>query len=120
MEPPPFVDLLKPLNVDESVNETKPDISFSLNEFGLVEVPSVIQAKKESVTASPRKDNIGRRIQDDNILCCEGCGCYGMAGEFVAANSCSAAEERMVAGLEQLRLQDISVEMRSVRTEIWE
>ena len=37
--------------------------------------------------------------------------------------SSSEAEERMVrmvAGLEQLRLEDISVEMRSVRTEIWE
>ena len=75
------------------MNETKPDISFSLNEFGLVEVPRVIQVdvKKESVTASPCKDNVRLRIQDDNILCCEGCGCYGMAGEFVAANSCSAA-----------------------------
>ena len=90
---PPVVDLLKPLHVDDSSNETKPDISFSLNEFGLVEVPRLIKGeiKKESVTASPRKDNIGRRIQDDNILSCEGCGCYGMAGEFVAANSCSAA-----------------------------
>ena len=27
--------------------------------------------------------------QDDEILYCEGCGCYGMAGEFVAQNSCS-------------------------------
>ena len=99
----PVVNLLQPLQVDETVNESRPDISFSLNEFGLVEVPRLIKGeiKKETVTASPRKDNIGRRIQDDNIMCCEGCGCYGMAGEFVAANSCSAACTRAI--LEKVR-----------------
>ena len=91
-------DLLKPLQVDESFDTSKSNLNFTLNEFGLIDVSRVIKedVKKENVTASPRKDNVGRRIQDDNILCCEGCGCYGMAGEFVAQNSCSAACNRII------------------------
>ena len=42
--------------------------------------------------------------------------------EVRVTGSSGEAEERMVrmvAGLEQLRLEDISEEMRSVRTEVW-
>ena len=40
-EPQVEIDLLKPLVVDESCEELKPNINFTLNEFGLLEVPKV-------------------------------------------------------------------------------
>lgn len=97
----PVEDLLKPLVMD-TAEESTTDIKFALNEFGLIEVPQKIKEVKKDVTASPRKDpSTAKRIQDDNILCCEGCGCYGMAGEFVAQNSCSTACNRTI--LEKVR-----------------
>merc|ERR1712080_776100 len=48
------------------------------------------KASNPAIPASPRKDNsTARKIQDDDILSCDGCGCHGLAGEFVAKNSCS-------------------------------
>lgn len=29
--------------------------------------------------------------ENDEILCCEGCGCYGMSGEFFNTEACSVA-----------------------------
>ena len=29
--------------------------------------------------------------ENDEILCCEGCGCYGMSGEFLNSEACSQA-----------------------------
>ncbi len=31
------------------------------------------------------------KVRDDEILCCGGCGCYGMAGEFYSGEACSTA-----------------------------
>ena len=28
---------------------------------------------------------------DDEILCCGGCGCYGMSGEFLNSEACSSS-----------------------------
>ena len=28
------------------------------------------------------------KVRDDDILCCGGCGCYGMAGEFYSSEAC--------------------------------
>ena len=94
-------DLLKPLVGEQTkVKEIQGSLKVTVNEFGLVEIPrrQKDESKKgSSVPSSPRKDTTAaRRIQDDNILCCEGCGCYGMAGEFVAQNSCSAICNRVI------------------------
>ena len=98
-------DLLKPLAEDESTGDMNPNLSLTLNEFGLVEIAKQEKEetfKKEQIPPSPRKDNAtARRIQDDDILCCEGCGCYGMAGEFAAQNSCSTSCNRTI--LEKVR-----------------
>ena len=67
------------------------------NEFGLIQLgPNGRKEGASSVLASPRKDQRIQRIQDDEILCCEGCGCYGMAGEFTSSNSCSPACSRVI------------------------
>ena len=29
--------------------------------------------------------------EEDEILCCDGCGCYGMSGEFFNSEACSSA-----------------------------
>jgi hypothetical protein len=29
--------------------------------------------------------------EDDEILCCGGCGCYGMSGEFLNSEACSSS-----------------------------
>ena len=29
--------------------------------------------------------------ENDEILCCDGCGCYGMSGEFLNSQACSVA-----------------------------
>ena len=29
--------------------------------------------------------------ENDEILCCDGCGCYGMSGEFLNSQACSMA-----------------------------
>ena len=94
-------DLLKPLSTPELPTEIKPGLSFGMNEFGLYEINKQ-KPRDVSVAASPRKDTSAvKRIQDDNILMCEGCGCYGMAGEFVAQNSCSPTCSRLI--MEKLR-----------------
>ena len=31
------------------------------------------------------------KVRDDDILCCGGCGCYGMAGEFFTTEACSSS-----------------------------
>ena len=98
-------DLLQPLEEGTPMEDSKPDINLTLNEFGLMEIPKNLTAetvKKEHIPASPRKDNLtARKIQDDYILCCEGCGCYGLAGEFAAQNSCSTSCNRTI--LERVR-----------------
>ena len=67
------------------------------NEFGLIQLgPSGRKEGSGNVLASPRKDQRVQRIQDDEILCCHGCGCYGMAGEFTSPNSCSPACTRVI------------------------
>ena len=94
-------DLLKPLAAPELPTEIKPSLNFGLNEFGLYEINKQ-KPKDVPVVPSPRKDTSAvKRIQDDNILMCEGCGCYGMAGEFVAQNSCSPTCSRLI--MEKLR-----------------
>ena len=97
-------DLLKPLDA-QNLLPIKPSPSFGLNEFGLYEISKPRpreELRKDHVTPSPRKDtSAAKRIQDDNILMCEGCGCYGMAGEFVAQNSCSPTCTRLI--MEKLR-----------------
>ncbi len=45
----------------------------------------------QSFVPGPRKDSAtGPKIRDDDILCCGGCGCYGMAGEFLNTEACSS------------------------------
>ena len=37
------------------------------------------------------------KVKDDEILCCGGCGCYGMAGEFFNTEACSnSCQNRIV------------------------
>ena len=37
------------------------------------------------------------KVRDDDILCCGGCGCYGMAGEFFTTEACSnSCQNRIV------------------------
>ena len=99
-ESAPVEDLLQPLQAQE-VLTMKPNPTFGVNEFGLYEMTTK-HKPKDHVAASPRKDtSSAKRIQDDNILMCEGCGCYGMAGEFVAQNSCSPTCTRVI--MEKLR-----------------
>jgi hypothetical protein len=89
--------LLQPLEPQEPGGGPATVLAVSTNEFGLIELaPGALGPKKEHVPASPRKDVAVRRIQDDEILSCEGCGCYGMAGEFAAQNSCSPACSRLI------------------------
>ena len=86
--------LLEPLPGAGDQGSTLPTAT---NEFGLIQLGPI--GRKEgtsSVLASPRKDQRIQRIQDDEILCCEGCGCYGMAGEFTSSNSCSPACSRVI------------------------
>ena len=99
MEP---AQLLEPLQGEE--REDAPSLPVTTNEFGLLELEPGL--REEALTsretlplvppASPRKDSAVRRIQDDEILSCEGCGCYGLAGEFSAQNSCSPACSRLI------------------------
>lgn len=37
----------------------------------------------------PKKDE--PKVRDDDILCCGGCGCYGMAGEFYSSEACCSS-----------------------------
>ena len=41
--------------------------------------------KKEQVKKEEPK------VRDDDILCCGGCGCYGMAGEFFSSEACCSS-----------------------------
>ena len=86
--------LLEPLPGSGDQGSTLPTAT---NEFGLVQLGSIGRREGgSSVLASPRKDQRIQKIQDDEILCCEGCGCYGMAGEFNSSNSCSPACTRVI------------------------
>ena len=87
--------LLEPLPGSGGLGSTLPTAT---NEFGLVQLGPIgrKEGSNNSVLASPRKDQRIQRIQDDEILCCEGCGCYGMAGEFTSSNSCSPACTRVI------------------------
>ena len=37
--------------------------------------------------------------EDDEILCCGGCGCYGMSGEFLNSEACSSSCQVFLAWL---------------------
>lgn len=102
-----MANLLEPLQGEE--REEHPSLPVTTNEFGLLELEPGLREEAPSCReeggreagplvppASPRKDSAVRRIQDDQILSCEGCGCYGLAGEFSAQNSCSPACSRLI------------------------
>ncbi|CAB4068327.1 NMD3 [Lepeophtheirus salmonis] len=63
------------------------------NEFGAIEIVQVRDVPK-SLQESPtsNKDSCSpppaKKIRKDEILCCEGCGCYGMAGDFFSPLVC--------------------------------
>ena len=43
-------------------------------------------------TGTASGTNVNPKVkEDDEILCCGGCGCYGMSGEFLNSDACSAA-----------------------------
>ena len=46
-------------------------------------------AKSTGTTSST---NVNLKVkEDDEILCCGGCGCYGMSGEFLNSEACSSS-----------------------------
>merc|ERR1711953_160937 len=115
---PKAVDLLQPLNEAENPAEkenldlSELNLKCHTNELGAIEIiktPVEVPVKKEEVNekvpdeimdelmcketvvpSPPKEKKKEPKVRDDDILCCEGCGCYGMAGEFFNAQACSS------------------------------
>lgn len=97
-------DLLQPLqennneNTEELADLSDINLKVKKNEFGALEViedQNIDLICRESLKDSPPKkpeiNNIKKeepKVRDDDILCCGGCGCYGMAGEFYSSEAC--------------------------------
>ena len=72
--------------------EEVPDKKENANEKVTDEIMDELMCK-ETVQPSPPAKEIKKKepkVRDDDILCCDGCGCYGMAGEFFNAQACSS------------------------------
>ena len=115
---PKAVDLLQPLNEAENPAEkenldlSELNLKCHTNELGAIEIiktPVEVPVKKEEdnekvpdeimdelmcketvVPSPPKEKKKEPKVRDDDILCCDGCGCYGMAGEFFNAQACSS------------------------------
>lgn len=142
------VDLLKPLEEDvdeikvkvdeEIVDDNEDDVDdlddlrCKENEFGAIELStsndksdedsdesgSIDLTCKEVPPPSPRKDGNGPRIRDDEILCCDGCGCYGMAGEFYNTEACSSAcQTRIVQKVREREKKERELAVQKQRRE---
>ena len=55
--------------------------------------PSFSDGKKEPKLMEAKTCNVPppKVKENDEILCCDGCGCYGMSGEFLNSQACSVA-----------------------------
>lgn len=73
-------------------------LQFRTNEFGLIDI---IDAKDSDISLSkyhaPLKQRINwdkKPLSPDDLYCCDGCGCHGMAAEFITPNFCSHTCQR--------------------------
>ena len=57
-------------------------LCFFFYHYSNLMVTNNVEVKKEQVKKEEPK------VRDDDILCCGGCGCYGMAGEFFSSEAC--------------------------------
>ena len=88
----------------ENLDLSELNLKCQTNELGAIEIhknPKIEQNDvtddvmddlmcKETVQPSPPKVKKEEpKVRDDDILCCDGCGCYGMAGEFFNSTACS-------------------------------
>ncbi|XP_040572377.1 lethal(3)malignant brain tumor-like protein 4 [Lepeophtheirus salmonis] len=68
------------IEIKKEVEEDAENIDLVCREESLQESPT---SNKDSCSPPPSK-----KIRKDEILCCEGCGCYGMAGDFFSPLVC--------------------------------
>lgn len=73
-------------------------LQFQTNEFGLIDVVDRSETDENFILSSkyhtPLKQRIERNREKkptspEDLYCCDGCGCHGMAAEFVTPNFCS-------------------------------
>lgn len=73
-------------------------LQFHTNEFGLIDI---IDAKDSAISLTKYHAPLKQRINRDkkpsspeDLYCCDGCGCHGMAAEFITPNFCSHTCQR--------------------------
>lgn len=78
------------------------NLQFQTNEFGLIDIVDDNYMEDQNMKYStPLKQRIDRAVRNkpaspEDLYCCDGCGCHGMAAEFITPNFCShACQEKM-------------------------
>ena len=65
------------------------------------------------LSSNPNALLIPKVREDEEILCCGGCGCYGMSGEFLSSDACSSVCQVVIRNTPYLELKILILGFRS-------
>ena len=82
-------------------------------------LPSKQLGNKSSESTFNSRISLNPKIkEDEEIFCCEGCGCYGMSGEFLNSEACSAScQERIVQRIREREKKERELLIQKQRRE---
>lgn len=104
------------------------DLHFRTNEFGLIDI--IDEPHQENIGNNlntkyhtPLKQRIERSkekkpMSPEDLYKCEGCGCHGMAAEFITPNFCSSTCQAEVQKIQQKKKDRERIELAKKRNKM--
>ncbi|XP_028033689.1 uncharacterized protein LOC114245644 isoform X1 [Bombyx mandarina] len=99
------------------------NLQFRANEFGIIDLISVLNHEESNGTCSKYQSPM-KRQQDkkpnspEDMFCCDGCGCHGMAADFITPNFCSVTCQNEVQKVLQKKRDRERTELLRKRNKI--